>query len=115
MQTRLFEAFAQMIDSIPAQAISRAIELERRMLEDDLFQRRVSSLEETASSVLSFCQFIHAIIQGETIPPVQLPVAHIAFYRKTVMRLIEIGVLPFTAKEQFDETFSSDFLQSLAC
>jgi hypothetical protein len=115
MQTRLFEAFAQMIDSIPAQAIPRAIELERRMLEDDLFQRRVSSLEETASSVLSFCQFIHTSLHGETIPPVDLPMAHIAFYRKTLMRLIEIGALPFTAKEQFDEMFSSDFLQSLAC
>jgi hypothetical protein len=115
MQTRLFEAFAQMIEAIPAQAIPRAMELERRMLEDDLFQKRVASLEETASSVLSFCQFIHANLQEETIPPVQLPVAHIAFYRKTLMRLIEIGTLPFTAKEQFDATFSSSFIQSLVC
>jgi len=109
MKNRLFEVFAGMIDGTPAKAIIRAVELERWMLEDDLRLGRVSAYEETTASVLCFCQFVNAVIHGGVIPSVKLPVAHVVFYRKTVMRLIEVGALPHNAKGQFDETFSSAF------
>ena len=113
MSARLFESFSGMIDSIPGKAIPRAIELERWMLEDDLEQNRCSSKEETYS-ILSFCRFIKAVAQGESISPVALPVSHVAYYRKVVMELIEADELPYGAKERFDQTFASGFLRALA-
>jgi hypothetical protein len=113
MKASLFNSFAEMIDDIPSQAVPRAVELERCMLEDDWIHKRISSLKEMIS-ILSFGRFINAIIHGDKVLPVELPVAHVAFYRKTVMRLIEIGALPFSAKEEFDHSFSPGFLETLA-
>jgi hypothetical protein len=36
MKSNLFQSFAEMIDSIPAEAVPMAAELESRMLEEDL-------------------------------------------------------------------------------
>jgi hypothetical protein len=104
MKSNLFQSFAEMIDNIPAEAVPIAVELESRMLEEDLAHHRILSLTETIS-ILSFCRFIGAILGGDNILPAVLPKAHIAFYRKTVMRLVEIGKLPFKANEEFDHVF----------
>jgi hypothetical protein len=112
MSARLFESFSGMIDTIPAKGISRAVELERGMVEDDLQHERISSTNDVVS-ILSFCRFIKAVSHGNAIPPVVLPISHVAFYRKIVMQLIEIGELPHAAIGQFDFSFSSGFLQAL--
>ncbi len=104
MNSPLFESFSEMLTSIPARGIPKAIELERWMLEEDLRKRRALSLED-AVSILGFCRFVKAAVNGEAIFPVIAPVAHINFYKKTVMQLIEAGELPYTAQEQFDLTF----------
>ena len=109
MKTTLCESFAEMVDDIPAEAVPKAVEIERRMLEDDLAHERTESRVETLS-LLNFCRFV----EGNDLLPAELPVTHTAFYRKTVMRLIESGILPFMAKEKFDRTFCSGFLNSLA-
>ena len=93
------------MDNISAKAIPKAIELEQRMLEDDLLHERISSAKE-AASILSFCRFITALIQGEDVSPGALPAVHIVSYRKIVTRLIEAGKLSFNAGEQFDAAFS---------
>ena len=111
MQTGPFKSFAEMIDNISAKAIPKAIELEQQMLEDDLLHERISSARE-AASILSFCRFITALIQGENVSSGALPAVHIVFYRKIVARLIEARELPFNAKEQFDATFSSGLLKA---
>src|SRR5258708_21981342 len=103
MKTQIFEAFAEMIDGIPAEGILKAVELERLMLKDDLLYKRVS--DEDVASIFNFCEFLKAVPEEDSIVPIELPPNHTAFYRKTVMRLIEAGELPGVAKEQFDLTF----------
>ena len=99
------------MDNISAKAIPKAIELEQRMLEDDLLHERISSAKE-AASILSFCRFITALIQSENVSPGALSAVHIMFYRKIVTRLIEAGKLSFNAGEQFDAAFSSGSLKA---
>src|ERR1700689_2723807 len=109
MKSRLFGSFSSMIASIPVNGIPGALELEHRMLEDDLLYKRIPNTQEVAS-VLSFCQFIGAFADGDNIFSVELPNDHVAFYREVVIRLIEAGELPTNAKERFDRTFPSGFL-----
>lgn len=113
MKIRLFESFAQMIDELPAKAILKAVELERGMIEDDLLNKRVTN-GETIRSILSFSDFLRAVTHGDTIPSVDLPAAHITFYRKTLVRLVETEELPPDVIEQFDEIFSSGFWKLVA-
>jgi hypothetical protein len=112
MKTQVFESFAKMINSIPAEGILNAVELERQMLKDDLLYKKVS--DEDVASIFSFCEFLKAVTEEDDLIPIELPPSHMAFYRKTVRRLIEAGELPVAAKEHFDRTFSSGFLKALA-
>jgi hypothetical protein len=102
-----------MIEEMPMQGIIGTLELERRMIEDDLAQKRTLPIED-AHSILSFCQFIDAAKQGFQISPVALPIQHVSFYREIVRRLVETELLPFNASEQFENTFSHILLQSAA-
>jgi hypothetical protein len=104
MKTKLFEAFAEMIDDLPPKGMLTAIELERQMLKDDLMYKRVS--DEEVASIFSFCEFIKAITEEDIMIPVELPENQIACFRKIVRRLVEAGELPGRAQEQFDLTFS---------
>ena len=113
MKTHLFESFAEMVNGLPAAGILKAVELEHRMLENDLLYQRGSETCEI-TSVLSFCQFIGAVVRGDDIFPIELPARHVAFYRDVVKWLIAAGELPADAKEQFDSTFSSGFFKALA-
>jgi hypothetical protein len=112
MRTHLFEAFAEMVDGLPDEGILKAIELERQMLKDDLLYKRVS--DEEVASIFIFCEFIKTVVEEDAMIPTELPTDQIACFRKIVMRLIRAGELPFTAREQFDLTFSSSFLTALA-
>jgi hypothetical protein len=113
MSDHLFESFAGMIRTIPAKGIPRAVELEGRMLEDDLEQKR-TSLTEDVTSILMFSLFIKTTLQKVPMLPVMVSADHVALYRKVVMELIEAGELPYEAKEQFEATFSPRFSHALA-
>jgi len=112
MNTNLFESFSKMIEEIPAQGIIPAVELERRMLAEDLAHSRTVAIKEVRS-ILSFCRFIEAAQSGVSLPPTVLPATETEFYRRTTARLIEAGELPFEAKEKFDATFSAPLLKTL--
>ena len=109
----LFESFARMIDSLPAEGILKAIKLEHLMLEKDLLYKRVAETEDV-DSILFFCQFINAASGEDNMLRVELPAAHVAFYRKTVGRLIEAGELRAEVMKKFDLTFSSGLAMAFA-
>jgi hypothetical protein len=104
---RVFELFAGMIDSIPARAVFKAIELERRMILDDLEHERDLPFDDTVS-VLNFCHFLEAARLGEQIYSCVLPTKYVMFLRKTVQRLINAGELDRGALKNFDDTFSEN-------
>ena len=101
-----------MIDAIPVKGIIPALELERRMLADDLVHSRTVAIKDIRS-ILSFCRFIEAARSGIALSPTVLPPTQTAFYRRTMERLVEAGELPFEAKDQFDATFSAPLLRTL--
>jgi hypothetical protein len=109
----MFNSFSRLVDEMPEQGIFGVLELERRMIGNDLAEKRTLPVRESRS-ILSFCQFVAAARHGSQISPVALPVKHVAFYRKTVRRLIEAELLPFEAVEHFDSIFSQDLYQSAA-
>ncbi|HEX3856273.1 MAG TPA: hypothetical protein VHY30_03120 [Verrucomicrobiae bacterium] len=113
MSAQLFESFSGMIDKIPAKGVLMAIELERQMIKTDLAEKRTLPFA-AVHSILSFCSFLKNATSGLHTISSALPIQHIAFYRKTVARLIETGELPFEATTLFDETFSPAFLKNLA-
>jgi hypothetical protein len=108
MKARLFGLFCEMLDRTPAQGVLTVVQLEHRMMEEDLACRRVS-LSEEVDSVRSFCDFLVTSASGcgSRIASTILPLEHFAFYRNTVERLIEAGELPGDAKERFDNTFAT--------
>jgi hypothetical protein len=101
----IFDLFTRMITDVPASGILNELDLESRMLENDLWRRHLPMTRE-AFSILRFCQFVHAVKTGQKMCSVQeLPPDHIEFYKTTVVRLIHANELPFSAAEQFDHTF----------
>jgi hypothetical protein len=102
-----------MVEGLPAKAIFRATEMERRMLEDDISSKRIP-LTSGEFSVLDFCHFLEAVRLGVDTIPSAMRVEQTAFYRKIVERLVEVEELPPYAIAQFDATFSSSFLKALA-
>jgi hypothetical protein len=104
MKPHLFEAFARMIESLPANGILLVAELQEQMIEDDWSQKRVLPVED-AVSILNFCRFLQAVAGNGGIFPTVLPFQHLPFYRKTVKRLMEAGELPLNADQQFEKTF----------
>jgi hypothetical protein len=113
MKTRRFELFEEMVGSLPVKGVLRAIELEARMVKDDLACRR-DLLFVDAVSILNFGHFLHAVKTGGPFFHGTLPGEHMLFYHEVVKRLVDAGELPYTAKEQFDEVFLSDFLKRIA-
>ena len=108
IQPRLFDCFADMITNIPAHAIRRVLAEESYMLGLDL-ARQQSLLPTDVGSILVFSQFIGA---GGKCPhrsriSMAWPPAHVAFYRKTVCRLIEAGDLPLATLAEFEQTFDT--------
>lgn len=106
MKTNLFETFAKVTESFPVNGLLLMAELQEEMIENDLSQKRILPTEE-AISVVNFCRFLKAVAHGSGIFPTTLPVQHLAFYRRTVKRLMDAGELPFNAGKQFSQTFLS--------
>ena len=107
MSLRFFNIFTKMIAGLPAQAIPKALELECKMLEEDLECNRLALSEDTAS-VLCFSQFVQFAKQGRLMHCTKsLPPDHIEFYKETIVRLVHANVLPQSAMDQFDHAFIS--------
>jgi hypothetical protein len=113
MKSRRFELFERMVGGLPAKGVFRAVQLEAWMIKDDLAYHR-DSLSEDAVSILSFSYFLYAAKSGGPFFHRALPAEHIPFYHETVKRLIGAGELPYTAREQFDDAFLSDFMKKIA-
>ena len=112
MDPKLFDGFAKMLDKVPEHAVIRTAQAERRMLEDDLAHKRTLPLEE-ANSILTFCNFLDATLQGSQATFSALPPNHVPFYRQTVERLVEAGELPAGTLERFDANFSRILIRTL--
>ena len=113
MNTGLFETFCEMLESIPIKAVVRAADAERRMVEEDLEKKRAEP-DEYVISVLGFCNFLVLAVRGIYASVPALPVAHCAFYRKIVERLVAAGELPFETMARFERIFSSALYKALA-
>ncbi len=113
MNSRLFEAFCEMLDRVPVKAIVRAAEAERRMVEDDLAKKRTEPDRDT-TSVLAFCNFLIDAARGIHCSFPVWPIEHCAYYRKVVQRLVEAGELPADVKRKFDLWFSQALIRALA-
>lgn len=106
MKNSTFDSFVKMIEEIPPEGVIRAVELQCKMLRDDLANRRVEMIDDVLS-----IQSFHSFLQqagGErgTAAVVFLPVMHEQFYRKTVERLVNAEILPADAMALFDKIFS---------
>ena len=105
MRMGVFEYFVEMIKTLPAQAIPNALDLECRMLEDDLKHHRLVSPED-ASSILCFGQFVDRAKKGSAMQRAKpLPQDHVVFYKETILRLIQAEKLPPAVINEFDYTF----------
>jgi len=107
---RLFDTFSLMIARTPIQVVTKALELQRELLEEDILNRRPLPMDEV-TSILSFCRFVEAAKAGVQSPPIGLPGTHISFYRETTVRLVEANVLPVEACHRFDVAFSKRSLK----
>ena len=102
----LFASFSEMIANIPPQSILRVLAAEAYMLGVDLAQNR-PLLPKDVGSILIFSRFIEAggRRSQSVLASVELPSAHVAFYRATVERLIEAGELPPSSVQEFGKIF----------
>jgi hypothetical protein len=100
-----------MIDGIPAKGVLKAVALECQMVQNDLKRKRTLPIRDVRS-ILAFDDFLKSAAGGNSVAPSTLPIQHIVFYKKTVERLIEAGILPYEAKEQFHETFFAGFVKA---
>lgn len=112
MNSRLFESFCEMLESIPSKAVLRAVDAERRMVEDDLEKHRTER-DEYVISVLSFCNFLIRAVTGGYVSLPAFPVEHCAFYRKIVHRLVDAGELTPQIMTQFDRIFFRSLSKAL--
>jgi hypothetical protein len=107
MSLHIFDLFSEMIETLPAKAILHALDLECKMLEEDMDRNRLN-LPEDAFSILCFRQFVLMSMLGEVILCVEpLPSDHIEFYKETIGRLVQAGELPAVTMDNFDDAFSS--------
>jgi hypothetical protein len=103
MNWGLFESFCEMLDSIPTEAVLRAGEARRRMVEEDLEHRRTEG-DPYVISILSFCDFLSLAVCGVYVSMAVLPVEHRMFYGKVVQRLVDAGELPLGSTEHFNSS-----------
>jgi hypothetical protein len=108
MNWGLFDSFCEMLESIPIKAVLRAVDAERKMVEDDLDKKRTEP-DEYVTSVLGFCNFLMLAVCGVYDTITTLPPEHRAFYSKIVQRLVDAGELPPEITPHFDKIFSPAF------
>jgi hypothetical protein len=104
MNWDLFESFCEMLDSIPTKAVLRAVDAERKMVEDDLEKKRTER-DQYVVSILNFCHFLSQAVCGIYGSMAPLPVEHRAFYSRIVQRLVDAGELPSEAEAYFNTIF----------
>ncbi|HEX3628079.1 MAG TPA: hypothetical protein VH280_21925 [Verrucomicrobiae bacterium] len=101
----VFGTVSKMVSSLPVEAIIRALDLQCRMLKDDLDHSRLV-LDEDVSSILQFNQFIGTVKNGQaSFRAKLLPLDHLEFYRETLIKLIQAKELPAATMEQFTKAF----------
>lgn len=105
MNVGLFECFCEMLDSIPAKAVLRAVDAERRMVEDDLEKKRTER-DEYVNSVLAFCNFLTQAVRGLQANIPKWPFEHCVVYRTVLERLVDAGELPSEIINNFEENVS---------
>ena len=105
MHYESFDLFAEKIITMPAKAILNALDLECKLLDQDLSAFR-SSFAEDEYSILCFRQFVRSAKSGAGIFPRRcLPPDHLELYKHTVVRLVHEHQLPSTAMDYFDGAF----------
>src|ERR1700739_3920284 len=105
MQYESFDFFAEKITTMPAKAILNAVDLDCKLLEEDLSAYR-SSFAEDEYSILCFRQFVRTVKSGAGIFPRRcLPPEHLELYKHTVVRLVHEHELPSTAMDHFNGAF----------
>lgn len=104
MNWGLFESFCEMLESIPTKAVLRAVDAERRMVEDDLVKKR-TEMDEYVASVLGFCNFLTLAVSGIYTSAPGLPFEHCAFYRKIIQELVDAGELPREISRYVEKVF----------
>jgi hypothetical protein len=82
-----------MLESIPAEAASCAVDTERKMIEDDLKRTEPG---EYVSSVLSFCNFLllAVVYRVHDSSIAAFPPEHRTFPQNVVQQLVDAGKLP---------------------
>ena len=76
-----------------------------KTIENDLAKGRVQPSDDSYS-ILSFCRFLEAALNGEVPSTSAVPKSHWDFYRKTVQLLADSGELPFDIEDLSDASFS---------
>ena len=112
MNCGLFETFCEMLESIPIKAIVRAVDAERKMVQEDLEKRRTVP-DLYVDSILDFCNFLTSAVAGIHVTLPVFPVEHCAFYRKIVQRLVDAGELPAELVDKFERIFSRALSRAL--
>lgn len=96
-----------MLSSIPVQAVLRAVQDECQMLENAVFQKRMS-LDQEVISIFIFARFLNSVRIPVRLTHTVLPAAHVTAFRDIVARLIGAGELPLRAEDEFEKMFSRD-------
>jgi hypothetical protein len=104
-QFMVFGAFSNMISKMPIQAVLKSLDLECKMLEDDLQHHRLT-VDEDTFSILCFSLFVQKVKAGEVMHRLKpVPYDHLEFYKETVVRLVNANELPASAMQQFERAF----------
>jgi hypothetical protein len=105
MSVESFDIFAKKISSLPAGAILNSMDLEARLLDEDLDGYR-SSFTGDEFSILYFRQFLHVALSGRVMHCIRcFPQRHVEFYKRTVARLVQAGELTSSVMGRFDDAF----------
>ena len=102
----IFEQFCELIDGIPPSAILRTVENRCHKLQNDVFSKLVPYGQEVIS-ILTFNRFLASANGYIEFTPGILPAPHLAFFRKTIARLVDAKELPGESLKWFDKEFSS--------
>jgi hypothetical protein len=106
MGTGIFEPFRETIEGIPPRAILQTVEDRCHRLQNDVFSKLVPYGQEVIS-ILTFNRFLASASGYIEFTRSILPAPHLAFFRKTVARLVEAKELPADSLKWFDKEFSS--------
>ncbi|HEX3628270.1 MAG TPA: hypothetical protein VH280_22915 [Verrucomicrobiae bacterium] len=90
---------------MPAKAIVDVLELNCKLLEQDLRPHR-SAFGLDEYSVLCFRQFVRSARLGAGVCPRRcLPPDHLELYKHTIVRLVHVDELPSSAMDAFEAAF----------